>query len=170
VLGSCVDSDLDGLGDPGHPSNSCPVDNCPGTYNPLQANSDGDTLGNACDNCPNMPNDAQEDTDADLVGDSCDNCIYIHNPDQLDTNSNGIGEACECYVATTGDVNMSGDITSADIVAMVNFVFKGAAPPQPCEAAGDVNCSAACTSSDIIYLVNFVFKGGPGPCDVCTIL
>jgi len=170
VLGSCVDGDLDGYGDPGNPANTCPVDNCPSLYNALQDNDDGDVWGNACDNCPDTPNDAQEDADGDLVGDSCDNCIYVHNPDQLDTNSNNIGEACECYVAMTGDVNVSGEITSADVIAMVNFSFKGGPPPDPCEAAGDVNCSGACTSADIIHLVNYVFKGGPPPCDVCAMI
>ncbi|RME20768.1 MAG: hypothetical protein D6800_12810, partial [Candidatus Zixiibacteriota bacterium] len=29
----CVDSDGDTFGDPGHPENDCPVDNCPYTYN-----------------------------------------------------------------------------------------------------------------------------------------
>ena len=63
-----------------------------------------------------------------------------------------------------GDVNVTGVVNSADIIYMVNFVFKGGPEPQPVLPAGDVNCSATITSSDIIYLVNFVFKGGPPPC------
>jgi hypothetical protein len=32
----CVDSDGDGFGDPNHPENTCPNDNCPTVYNPTQ--------------------------------------------------------------------------------------------------------------------------------------
>jgi len=76
--------------------------------------------------------------------------------------------ASECPIVMTGDADENGSITSADIIKMVNFVFKGGVPPGPCEAAGDVNCSGTCTSADIISLVNFVFKGGTPPCDACT--
>jgi hypothetical protein len=79
----------------------------------------------------------------------------------------GAGGAA-CPITRTGDVNISGSITSADIIRLVNYVFKGATPPLPCEAAGDVNCGGTVTSSDVIYLVNHVFKGGPLPCDGCT--
>ena len=75
-----------------------------------------------------------------------------------------------CPVTLTGDANVTGSITSADIIHVVNFVFKGGPAPEPIAAAGDVNCDTSITAADIIYLVNFVFKGGTGPCDVCTIL
>lgn len=74
----------------------------------------------------------------------------------------------DCPIALTGDVNVNGTITSADIINLVNYVFKGGPPPLPCVAAGDVNCNGAVTSADIINLVNYVFKGGPPPCDGCT--
>jgi hypothetical protein len=75
-----------------------------------------------------------------------------------------------CRIDKTGDVNLSGAVTSADIIYLVNYVFKGGAPPLPCIAAGDVNCSGQVNSTDIIYLVSGVFKGGPPPCDVCSII
>jgi len=62
-----------------------------------------------------------------------------------------------------GDVNESGTITSADIISLVNHVFKGGPPPLPVWEAGDVNQSGTITSADIIFLVNYVFKGGPPP-------
>ena len=78
------------------------------------------------------------------------------------------GALCvECFI-NTGDVNMTGNITSQDIILLVNFAFKGGPAPQPCEQAGDVNCSGTVTAADIIYLVNFVFKGAAPPCDVCS--
>jgi len=95
------------------------------------------------------------DPDADGIGNSCDNCPAVFNPDQGTT------------IIMTGDVNLDGVITSADIIYKVNFVFKGGFKPLPCEGAGDVNCSGTVTSADIIYLVGFVFKGAAPPCDIC---
>jgi len=64
---------------------------------------------------------------------------------------------------TQGDVNESGSINSADIIYLVNYVFKGGAPPTCSPTAGDVNCSGSTNSADVIFLVNYVFKGGPPP-------
>lgn len=72
-----------------------------------------------------------------------------------------------CLINVPGDVNESGSITSADVIRMVGYVFKGGTAPSPCAANGDVNCSGGVNSADIIYLVNFVFKGQSAPCDVC---
>ena len=74
-----------------------------------------------------------------------------------------------CPILVTGDVNLSTTLTSADIIYLVNYVFKSGPVPLPCEAAGDVNCSNSVTSADIIYLVNHVFKSGPLPCDACSV-
>lgn len=75
-----------------------------------------------------------------------------------------------CAVTLTGDVNLTGSITSADIVYLVNYVFKSGATPLPLEASGDVDCSGVVNAADIVNLVNFTFKSGPPPCNVCTIL
>ena len=47
-------------------------DNCPGTPNVDQADTDGDLVGDACDNCPTAPNTNQSDIDRDGIGDACD--------------------------------------------------------------------------------------------------
>jgi len=73
-----------------------------------------------------------------------------------------------CLVDMTGDVNLSGTITSADIIYVVNFIFITGPSPQPCTGAGDVNCSGSVTAADVIGLVNYVFKSGPEPCDICS--
>jgi hypothetical protein len=70
----------------------------------------------------------------------------------------------------TGDVNLTGSITSADIIYLVGYVFKSADEPLPCEASGDVDCSGAVTAADVIRLINYVFKGGLPPCDVCALI
>lgn len=77
----------------------------------------------------------------------------------------------ECPVLSPGDVDLSGQITSGDLIYLVNYVFKGNPNvPMPCEAAGDANCSGDVTSADIIALVNYVFKGGAAPCDICSLI
>lgn len=75
-----------------------------------------------------------------------------------------------CPISQTGDVQGDQDISSADIVFLINFVLKAGATPVPCAATGDVNCNGTVGTSDIIYLVNKVFKAGPLPCDVCSLI
>ena len=62
-----------------------------------------------------------------------------------------------------GDCDKSGAFTSADIISLVNFVFKSGLP---CNYGchGDANCSGQITSADIIHMVNHVFKSGAPPC------
>ena len=62
-----------------------------------------------------------------------------------------------------GDVNADSRFTAADIIYLVNFVFKGGpAPVVP--GHGDTNCDVVTTSADIIRMVNFVFKSSTPPC------
>ena len=63
-----------------------------------------------------------------------------------------------------GDATFDGAVNSADVIYMVNHVFKGGFRPEPVEEVGDVNRSSSLTSADIIYMVQYVFKGGPAPC------
>lgn len=114
----CTDSDGDGLGDPGFPTNTCPTDNCPSFANPLQTDADGDSVGDWCDNCRFVPNSDQHDTDRDGIGDACDpctdsdfdglgdpgfplnicppdNCPYHYGFNQTDTDSDGVGDICD---------------------------------------------------------------------------
>ncbi len=89
---------------------------------------------------------------------------------QLDDLSMSGSVASVCPVALTGDVNMSGNRNTADIIYLVGYVLKDGVEPTPCIGVGDVNCSGSVTTSDIIYLVNSVLKAGPAPCDVCPLI
>lgn len=76
----------------------------------------------------------------------------------------------ECPIVLQGDVDLSGSVTSADVIYLVNYMFKSGIIPLPCVASADVDCSAEVTSADIIGMVNFVFKSGPAPCDICPLI
>ena len=84
------------------------LDNCPFTFNPDQADVEGDGLGDACDldddndgcldSMDDLPNDPSDcvDTDGDQVGDTTDNCPATPNPDQANAdNANDGGDACD---------------------------------------------------------------------------
>jgi hypothetical protein len=105
---ACPDTDGDGWADD--------ADNCPTVYNPSQADSNQDGVGDACepqppppppldsdgdgipnisDNCPFQPNPDQTDGDGDMVGDACDNCPDDFNTYQSDGDGNDGGDVCD---------------------------------------------------------------------------
>jgi hypothetical protein len=74
----------------------------------LTVDRDGDGVPNAFDNCVGTPNSNQTDTDGDTAGDACDvdddnddvldgndNCPLVANADQLDFDGDGEGDACD---------------------------------------------------------------------------
>jgi plastocyanin len=75
-----------------------------------------------------------------------------------------------CPIPLTGDANGSGSLTTADIIFLVMYMFKGGMGPMPCAAAADADCSGHISVADVIYLVSYMFKNGPPPCDVCTLI
>jgi len=62
-----------------------------------------------------------------------------------------------------GDADGNGVINSADLVYLINYLFKGGPAPKPPQA-GDVNCDEIINSADVVYLIDYLFKGGPPPC------
>jgi hypothetical protein len=65
-----------------------------------------------------------------------------------------------------GDCNEDGEITSADVVCLINYLFIGGPPPSPlckADAIGDNVVNAA----DVICLINYLFIKGPPPSFDC---
>ena len=66
-----------------------------------------------------------------------------------------------------GDANGDGVVNSADVVYLINYLFKGGPAPEPM-AAGDPNDDCVINSADVVYLINYLFKGGPAPEQGCA--
>jgi hypothetical protein len=62
----------------------------------------------------------------------------------------------------SGDVNGDGVVNSADVVYLINYLFKGGPPPDPWWV-GDANCDGVVNSADVVYLINYLFKRGTPP-------
>ena len=76
------------------------------------------------------------------------------------------GSGC-CIPPIRGDVKLDGSpgelgIDVADLVYLVNYMFKKGPPPQ-CFEEADVNADCQIDIADLVYLVNYMFKQGPAP-------
>jgi hypothetical protein len=63
-----------------------------------------------------------------------------------------------------GDVNHDGEVNSADIVYLGNYLYLNGPPPPGDYTAADINCDQSLDLADLIYLYNYLFNGGPVPC------
>ncbi len=93
------DQDLDGIAD-------C-VDNCPGVYNPTQADSDLDQHGDACDNCPTVANPDQADLNGDGIGDVCQDADLVTNVTLAFSSSQGKGSGTVRWT-TSPEIHLAG--------------------------------------------------------------
>ena len=67
------------------------------------------------------------------------------------------------YHFITGDANGDSKINVADVVYLVNYLFKKGPVPIPQISVGDANCDGKVNIADVVYLVAYLFKGGPPP-------
>lgn len=61
-----------------------------------------------------------------------------------------------------GDINRDSRITAADLIWIVNYIFRGGLLPEPAELA-DVNSDSAVNLADVVYLINYIYKAGAEP-------
>ena len=61
-----------------------------------------------------------------------------------------------------GDATSDGIIDVADIVYLVNYLYRGGSEPSPVES-GDATCDGVVNVADIVFLVNYLYRGGDPP-------
>jgi len=64
-----------------------------------------------------------------------------------------------------GDVNEDGEIDGADVVFLIDYLFKNGDQPDPSVEQGDVNDDQVVNVADVVSLIDYLFKGGPCPID-----
>ena len=79
--------------------------------------------------------------------------------------------SCESHIQPPpplhGDVNQDWVVNVGDIVALVNYLYRGGAPPESSNQA-DVNGDCEINVGDVVYLINYLYKNGPAPVQGCA--
>lgn len=68
--------------------------------------------------------------------------------------------------ALCGDCTCDRKIDLADVIFLLNYLFKEGSPPCPL-CIGDANCDGVVDLGDVVYLLNYLFRGGPAPTMAC---
>ena len=131
--------------------NAC--DNCGVDPNTDQADLDGDTVGDACDNCPSTVNSGQADVDLDGWGDACDNCPPTPNPDQADHDGDGKGSPCDPDDDNDGILDDGG--------------LSGSIGDGPCTAGETLDCDDNCQFVSNMDQADIDGDGVGDSCDNC---
>jgi hypothetical protein len=90
------------------------------------------------------------------------NSTKMHWPKYMhDKRNSGIFRP-EDYGVWHGDANGDGIIGPADVIYLINYLFRGGPAPDPLER-GDCNCDGEVDPGDVVYSINYLFRTGPPP-------
>lgn len=62
----------------------------------------------------------------------------------------------------TGDANSDGAVDLADVVFLINYLYKEGGAPDPLRL-GDPSADCSVDLADVIYLINYLYRSGPEP-------
>lgn len=84
----------------------------------------------------------------------------------------GIIDAYQAVLAAlnthlAGDANGDGVVELADVVFLLNYLYRSGPAPDPL-AAGDPNDDCVVELGDLVYLINYLYQGGPAPQQGCA--
>jgi hypothetical protein len=92
--------------------------------------------------------------------------LNMHWPKYMHDRWNSGRSGCKAGVGPTGyipgDVNGDGIANSADVVFLINYLYKGDVPPIT-PIAGNVNGDSVIDIGDVVHLINYLFKSGYHP-------
>jgi agmatine deiminase len=66
-----------------------------------------------------------------------------------------------------GDANYDEIVDVADVVYLINYLFRNGAEPQPALCAGDCNNDDIVDVADVVFLINYLFRSGAAPAGCC---
>lgn len=118
---------------------------------------DGDGVYGGCDNCCAVYNPDQADSDWDGVGDACEGMMVPVR----DVTDDCCPQYC-CDIR--GDIDHNGSLTIdiADLVYFVDYMFNSGATPT-CLRETDMDANSQYDIADLVYIVDYMFTGGPPP-------
>jgi hypothetical protein len=139
---------------------------------------DYSTFNQPCRACPDGIRDSLTDNMADIVSVLTTRTVNGHHPRTIkefwdawyqSTTPGHVRAVCDiyyehgdkvsCCIGTTGNVNMTGIVDSADLAALVSYLVNGGFKP-PCFAAANVNAVGAIDSADLSALTSYLTGGG----------
>src|SRR6185369_9151647 len=124
------------------------ADNCPMAFNPDQANTDFDSLGDVCDPCRGFSN---VDADSDGVCDEQDNCPTVANPAQVDCDFDGRGDGCDSNILDTDGDSVDDRCDNCPSLANADQVdLNGDGVGDACAVQGKLDTTACYRASDTI--------------------
>ncbi len=67
-----------------------------------------------------------------------------------------------------GNADCSNQVSIADVVFLINYIFSGGMPPYDRNAA-DPDATCAISIADAVYIINYIFAGGNAPQPGCVV-